>query len=55
MVTRYMCPVCRWDVQPTMRGNIASHLDGARATCPAGGEPWRITIIRRPEYSGVTA
>jgi len=50
-----MCPVCRADADQTMRGNIASHLDGIRAdTCPASGEPWRITMRREPEYVGVS-
>lgn len=52
----HLCPVCREAVRSTMRGNIPAHLDRLRAdTCPAGGEPFRISLLTSPEFQGVTA
>lgn len=51
---RYLCPVCWCDVKPTIRANIASHFDSIRNDiCPAGGEPFRITIDKLPEFTNV--
>ena len=51
---RYVCPVCRREAKPTMRGNIPSHFDQIRQdVCPATGHPFRIMIERQPEYVGV--
>lgn len=51
---RTLCPTCRREVKPTIKGNIAGHLDSIRAdTCPSSGEPFRTTIYSAPEYTNV--
>ncbi|MBU8819581.1 hypothetical protein [Mycolicibacterium goodii] len=52
----FLCPVCWRDVRPTIHAKIPQHFDSIRSgACPASGEPYRITIERRPEYEGVPA
>lgn len=47
----FLCPVCRRDVKPTIHANIPHHFDSIRAdVCPASGEPYRITLEKRPEF-----
>lgn len=49
MSVHYKCPVCLRDVKPTRGQTIYNHLDSMRiATCPAGGEPFHITIEDHP-------
>ncbi|ACI06257.1 hypothetical protein I5J47_gp42 [Mycobacterium phage Arib1] len=51
---RPLCPVCWQPVSPTTKANIARHFDAIRAdVCPGSGEPYRLTIERRPEFVGV--
>ena len=51
-----LCPICRQAVKPTLRKNIPAHLDSIREdTCPATGEPFRITLTVMPEFQVVTA
>ena len=53
-LARNLCPVCHRDVKPTLRANIAAHLDSIRAdTCPGSGHPFRITVYSEPEFLGV--
>ena len=51
-----LCPICWRDVRPTIRANIPRHFDSIRKDiCPASGEPYRLTIERRPEFEGVAS
>ena len=47
--TKRICPICRKPVWPTIRANIYGHTDTAGNTCPASGEPYRISIHDKPE------
>lgn len=39
------CPVCRQLTQPTIRRNIAAHLDRiGRDICPTTGHPYSISL-----------
>lgn len=50
----HLCPVCRTPVKPTVRANIPAHMDTLKfGVCPAGGEPFRITLAVSPEFTGV--
>ena len=56
MIHVYLCPVCRQPVKATKRGNIPAHLDSIREdTCPAGGEPFRISVVITPEFGMVAS
>lgn len=44
-----LCPVCRQSVQPTVKHNIAAHMDSIGWTlCRGTGEPYRITVAGKP-------
>lgn len=56
MSARFLCPVCWSEARPTIRANIASHFDSIRRdVCPGGGEPFRIALLKRPEYEAVAS
>lgn len=45
---RKLCPVC-WQYVPRTKGDcIAGHWDTALNPCLASGEPYRITMSRKP-------
>ncbi|AAN12615.1 gp57 [Mycobacterium phage Che9c] len=51
-----VCPVCWRSVRPTIHAKIPHHFDSIRADiCPGSGEPYRITLERRPEFEGVAS
>jgi len=53
--SRHVCPACRRELKPTVRGNIPNHFDSIReGTCPASGYPYRIMLERHPEFAGVS-
>ena len=42
---KYRCPVCRQLAKPTVRRNVAAHLDRiGRDICPMTGQPFDITV-----------
>lgn len=51
---RFVCPVCRRELRPSIGDNIPAHFDSIRAdVCPASGQPFRIMLERQPEFAGV--
>ena len=39
------CPVRRQPAEPTMRRNVAGHLDSlGRDICPMTGQPYQLTV-----------
>ena len=54
MSIRNLCPVCHREAKPTLKANIAAHLDSIRQdTCPGSGQPFRITVYSAPEFTDV--
>lgn len=52
---RYLCPTCRREVRPTLKGNICGHLDSIRVgKCPSSFEPFYTAVRSDPEFQGVT-
>jgi len=50
LMNLHRCPVCRREVKPVGRGLIPLHFDSLGfETCPAGLEPFYITVAADPE------
>ena len=41
-----VCPVCRAEVERTIRGNVGAHLAG-RAVCDMTGRPYTMAFRKR--------